>query len=128
MSLYEDGVYAGRPQQFGAPFFDVERVEVLRGPQGALFGKNTAAGAISIITANPTQTFMGSMTGSYNFSLRGTELNGFVSGPLSNSVGARLAVRVRWRHCRTQGRGKHASHPGRGACVAGHTIGDGLSL
>jgi iron complex outermembrane receptor protein len=93
VSLYEDGVYAGRPQQFGAPFFDVERVEVLRGPQGALFGKNTAAGAVSVVTANPTDTFQGSLTSSYNFDLRGTEINSFISGPLSDTVGARLAVR-----------------------------------
>jgi iron complex outermembrane receptor protein len=93
VSLYEDGIYSGRPQQFGAPFFDVERVEVLRGPQGALFGKNTAAGAISIVTANPTDTFKGSLTSDYNFDLRGTEINSFVSGPLTDTVSARLAVR-----------------------------------
>ena len=43
---YVDGVYYGRQQLIRAPFFDVERVEVLRGPQGVLFGKNTIAGAL----------------------------------------------------------------------------------
>ncbi len=51
VSLYVDGVYAGRSRQAQAPFFDLARVEVLRGPQGALFGKNTAAGAVSVVSA-----------------------------------------------------------------------------
>jgi iron complex outermembrane receptor protein len=55
-----DGIYGGRSRQFMSPFFDLERIEVLRGPQGALFGKNTAAGAISIISGQPTRDFTGS--------------------------------------------------------------------
>ncbi|MBL8554852.1 MAG: TonB-dependent receptor [Phenylobacterium sp.] len=95
VSLYVDGIYAGRGRQFMAPFFDLERVEVLRGPQGALFGKNTAAGAISVISAQPTKTFEGSVTGIYNFNQDGPEISGYVSGPLSDQVSARLAVKLR---------------------------------
>ena len=94
VSLYVDGIYSGRPQQFSEPFFDVERVEVLRGPQGALFGKNTAAGAISIVTANPSDTFTAAGTTFYDFNLRGTEFDGFVSGPLSSDLTSRVAVKV----------------------------------
>ncbi len=94
VSMYVDGIYSGRPQQFTSPFFDIERVEVLRGPQGALFGKNTAAGAISVVTANPTRTFQASATGSYNFNLDGTEFSGYVSGPLSDTLSARVSGRV----------------------------------
>jgi iron complex outermembrane recepter protein len=94
VSMYVDGVYAGRPQQFSSPFFDIERVEVARGPQGALFGKNTAAGAVSIVTANPTRTLEASLTGAYNFDLDGTEFSGFVSGPLSDTVSVRLSGRA----------------------------------
>ena len=94
VSLYVDGIYAGKSRQFTFPFFDQERVEVLRGPQGALFGKNTAAGAISLISAQPTSTFKGSATGIYNFGLRGYELSGFVSGPLTEGLSARLALKV----------------------------------
>lgn len=93
VSMYKDGIYAGRGKQFEAPFFDIERVEVLRGPQGALFGKNTPAGAISIVTAGPTRTFQGRVAGAYNFDLDGTEISGFVSGPLSETLSARLAVK-----------------------------------
>ena len=93
VSLYVDGVYGGRIRQFMAPLFDIERVEVLRGPQGALFGKNTAAGAISIVTAGPTSTFQGQATGSYNFSRNGGELSGFISGPINDALSARLAVK-----------------------------------
>jgi iron complex outermembrane receptor protein len=69
-------------------------MEVLRGPQGALFGKNTAAGAINIVTAGPTDTFEGSATAAYDFSLSGIDLSGYVSGPVSDSLSARLAVKV----------------------------------
>jgi iron complex outermembrane receptor protein len=93
VSLYQDGIYAGRGKQFEAPFFDIERIEVLRGPQGALFGKNTPAGAISIVTANPTSTFEAGVTGVYNFSLQGGEATAYVSGPLSENFSARLAVK-----------------------------------
>jgi len=91
VSVYLDGIYGGRGAQFSAPFFDLERIEVLRGPQGALFGRNTAAGAISIISAQPTRNFQALLSGSYNFDRDGYELNGFVSGPLSSTLSARVA-------------------------------------
>ncbi|MCR5881146.1 TonB-dependent receptor [Phenylobacterium sp. J367] len=94
VSLYVDGVYAGRSRQFMAPFFDLQRVEVLRGPQGALFGKNTAAGAISIISAMPTREFEGSVTGVYNFDEKGPGAWGYVSGPITDSLGIRLAAKL----------------------------------
>ena len=93
VSIYQDGVYGGRSAQFTAPFFDVDRIEVLRGPQGALFGKNTAAGAISIITAGPTDTFEAKGTVSYDFIQKGPELNGYIAGPISDTLGPRLAVK-----------------------------------
>ncbi|MBU1374451.1 MAG: TonB-dependent receptor [Alphaproteobacteria bacterium] len=94
VSLYMDGIYAGRNRQAQAPFFDLQRVEVLRGPQGALFGKNTPAGAVSIVSAGPTSSFEGAVTALYNFNLEGPEVSGYVSGPISDTVGARLAVKL----------------------------------
>jgi len=52
---YIDGIYYGRQQLIRAPFFDMDRIEVLRGPQGTLFGKNTIAGALNMTTAKPTE-------------------------------------------------------------------------
>lgn len=93
VSLYVDGIYAGRNRQFMAPFFDIERIEVLRGPQGALLGKNTSAGAISIVTGQPTATFQGRADIATEFSRPGIDLTGYVSGPLSDTLRARLAVK-----------------------------------
>lgn len=73
--------------------FDIERVEVLKGPQGTLFGQNTTGGAINYIVAKPTDTFSAGVDASYgNFSTG--DIAGFVSGPLSKNVKARLAVRT----------------------------------
>ncbi|WP_293899493.1 TonB-dependent receptor [Phenylobacterium sp.] len=93
VSLYMDGVYAGKNRQAQSPFFDLARVEVLRGPQGALFGKNTPAGAVSIVSAGPTAEREGEITASYNFELQGTEITGHVAGPVTDTLSARLAVR-----------------------------------
>ncbi|MFT3975774.1 MAG: TonB-dependent receptor [Sphingomonas bacterium] len=93
VSLYEDGVYLGRSKQFETPFFDLERVEVLRGPQGALFGKNTAAGAVSIVTAGPTKHLEGAITGAYNFDQKGYDVTGYVAGPITDTLGARVALK-----------------------------------
>ena len=94
VSLYVDGIYAGRNRQAQAPFFDLARVEVLRGPQGALFGKNTAAGAVSVVSAGPTKDFEGALTGLYNFDHKGTDFSGYLSGPITDTLGARFAYKI----------------------------------
>jgi iron complex outermembrane recepter protein len=91
VSVYVDGVYGGRNRQFMLPFFDVDQVEVLRGPQGALLGKNTAAGAINITNAKPTDTFDAAGTLAYNFQ-NGVDIFGYVSGPMSDTINGRMAV------------------------------------
>jgi len=57
VGIYIDGVYLGRSQGLGAALFDIERIEVLKGPQGTLFGRNSTGGAVSIITRKPTGEF-----------------------------------------------------------------------
>ncbi len=68
VGVYIDGVYLGRQQGLNAALFDVDRIEVLRGPQGTLFGRNTEGGAVSIVTKAPTGVFGGRITaGAGNF-------------------------------------------------------------
>jgi iron complex outermembrane receptor protein len=59
VGVYLDGIYLGRQQGLNAALFDVARIEVLRGPQGTLFGRNTEGGALSIVTKAPTGEFGG---------------------------------------------------------------------
>lgn len=95
VGVYVDGVHYPRGQQARAPFLDLERVEVLRGPQSILFGKNSVAGAMNITTAKPTDSFEGSLFTSYEFEDGEKIIEGVVSGPLSDRVRGRIAGRYR---------------------------------
>jgi iron complex outermembrane receptor protein len=95
VAVYKDGIFQGKARQNQMPFFDVQRIEVLRGPQGALIGKNSAAGAISIISNLPTDTFEGSVTSSYLIDEKGVDVFGYVSGPVTDDLSARVAVKYR---------------------------------
>ncbi len=87
-----DGVYLGRPNMGLTQFLDVERVEVLRGPQGILYGRNATGGALNIASRMPTEEFEGYATlGFGSFSKR--ELKAAVSGPLNDNWSYRFAVR-----------------------------------
>src|SRR6476620_11509153 len=63
VGIYIDGVYLGRQHGLNAALFDVERIEVLKGPQGTLFGRNTEGGALSIISRAPTGELGGRLVG-----------------------------------------------------------------
>ena len=63
VGIYVDGVYLGRQHGLNAALFDVERIEVLKGPQGTLFGRNTEGGALSIVTKAPSGKFSGRVSG-----------------------------------------------------------------
>ncbi|MCL6683674.1 TonB-dependent receptor [Sphingomonas alba] len=94
VGTYIDGIHYGRAQQARAPFLDVQRVEVLRGPQSILFGKNSIAGALNIISAQPTNVLTGYVQGSYQLDSDDWELLGAVSGPITDNVRARIAGRI----------------------------------
>jgi iron complex outermembrane receptor protein len=95
VGTYVDGIYHGRAQQSRIPFLDVERVEVLRGPQSTLFGKNSIAGALNISTAMPTDTLTAQGRLLYEPDFDEIKLDAYISGPLSSSFSGRLAVH--WR-------------------------------
>jgi len=95
VGVYVDGVHFPRGQQVRAPFLDLERVEVLRGPQSILFGKNSVAGAMNITTAKPTDVFEGSLLVQREFVDGESIIEGVLSGPISDRVRARVAGRYR---------------------------------
>ena len=93
VGTFIDGVYFGRGHNARAAFMDLERVEVLKGPQSALFGKNTIAGVINITTAQPTVEFTGYIEAAYEDVTDGIGATVVLSGPLSDTIRARLAVK-----------------------------------
>jgi iron complex outermembrane receptor protein len=91
IGLYVDGVYFGRAGASAFELADLERVEVLRGPQGTLFGRNATAGAINLVTAGPTGQFGGkAMVGFGNFGARNAKLT--LNTPEFYGLAARLTL------------------------------------
>ncbi len=84
VGIFLDGIYQGRAGMSITDLVDVERVEILRGPQGTLYGKNTAAGAISVITKRPTDEFESMAELNYD-SNELLELRGMINLPLGDS-------------------------------------------
>jgi iron complex outermembrane recepter protein len=86
-----DGVYIARPIEVLNSFYDLERVEVLRGPQGTLYGRNTTAGVINLISARPVGEFKASAEGGYGNlgSYKGTAM---INVPIGGEIGVRAAV------------------------------------
>ena len=92
LGLYTDGIYRGRHGAAIGTYFDLERVEVLKGPQGLLFGRNASSGAIHVITAQPN---LGRTEASFEVGAgeRGRQsLEGMVNVPLGDRWGLRAAV------------------------------------
>lgn len=90
---YVDEVAYAYPFMLNGPMYDLQRVEVLKGPQGTLYGRNTTAGLVDFITNRPTDTFEASLTGEVgNYSTH--NYGGFISGPLSDTLRARFAFRT----------------------------------
>lgn len=91
VGIYVDDVYYSRAASSTFDFLDVARIEVLRGPQGTLYGKNTTAGALNITSRQPTFNFEGRAEVSLG-NLAFKQAKAAVSGPLSDKVAARVAV------------------------------------
>ncbi|MFM1885333.1 MAG: hypothetical protein RL026_490 [Pseudomonadota bacterium] len=93
VGFYVDGVYHGRPATAAFDFTDIERVEILRGPQGTLFGKNTTGGAINIVSRAPT--FEPEATAQLSFANHDyLQARTSLSGGLSERVAGRLSAQV----------------------------------
>lgn len=90
VGVFIDGVYQSRPGAALGDLVDLERLEILRGPQGTLFGRNTSAGALNITTRKPNMSslegFANVTYGNYNL----MNIQAGISGPLSQTVGARI--------------------------------------
>lgn len=92
VGTYVDEVAYAYPIMNTGPVMDLERVEVLKGPQGTLYGRNTTAGLINFITAKPTNQFEGSVSADVG-NYKTWNLGGHLSGPLGEGIAARIAVR-----------------------------------
>ena len=90
VGLFIDGVYRSRSAAMIGDFPDIQRVEVLRGPQSTLFGKNASAGVISIVTQEPKFEFGGNVEASYG-NYNAMILKGVVTGPVSDTIALSLA-------------------------------------
>ncbi len=98
IGYYIDGIYQSRTQQQSLPLFDINRVEVQRGPQGTLYGRNTFGGNFSVVTNEPKNTFDGAVNleaGNYNEQ----RVDGFVNIPINDELQVRIS-------------GVHQSHDG----------------
>ena len=93
VGTFIDGVYFGRGQASRSSFLDVERVEILKGPQSTLFGKNTIAGAINITTAGPTEEFEGSVEANYEPEFDHWNTTLMLSGALTDTLAARFVIK-----------------------------------
>jgi iron complex outermembrane receptor protein len=92
VSVYTDQIPRNVPVMSDALDLDIQRVEVLKGPQGTLFGQSSTGGAINYIVAKPTKELAAGIGASYERFGRGS-IDGYISGPLGDSIQARLAVK-----------------------------------
>lgn len=92
VGLFVDGIFAGHPRDYTAALFDIENVQLLKGTQSAVLGKNTSVGAIAVTTKRPSPVFGYDLSYQHEFVLDSDTLSGAVNIPLSDTVAIRLAA------------------------------------
>ncbi|OYU97869.1 MAG: TonB-dependent receptor, partial [Burkholderiales bacterium PBB5] len=106
VTVYVDEVALPLPVQTQGLLFDLDRVEVLRGPQGTLYGRNTTGGAVNFQTRQPTRQFEAGVTLGYG-SYGAKDAEAYVSGPFSDALRGRIAVATQqgggWQYNRSTG-------------------------
>ncbi|HWD29935.1 MAG TPA: TonB-dependent receptor [Rhizomicrobium sp.] len=90
-AIVVDGVPMTQPAQFNQELVDIQQIEVVKGPQGALYGRNAIGGAILITTAQPTDEWQARFTGGYE-SGPGYKMQGMVSGPITDDLKVRVSI------------------------------------
>jgi iron complex outermembrane receptor protein len=93
VAFHADGVYLGRPRSSSGTFYDIERIEVLRGPQGTLYGRNATAGSVNLITNKPKDVFeaaVGAETGNYDL----ISTTGMLNVPITSQLAFRTAFQT----------------------------------
>ena len=135
VGVYVDEVAYPVPITTQSSLFDLKRVEVLRGPQGTLYGRNTTGGAINIVTAPATDTLSAGVTAEFDARFAGFRGEGFVSGPIADGVRARLAAFTEqggaWqfnRADRVRSSARRIGYAVRGRIDAGDPTGDHLTI
>ena len=91
VAVFLDGVYIGRQAAINFNMFDLDRIEVLKGPQGTLFGRNAIGGAINVVTLKPSDEFVskiGATAGNEGI----LRYRAYVSGPFSDSVAGKISI------------------------------------
>lgn len=95
--MYIDEIYLVSPAMLSFQLFDLERVEVLKGPQGTLYGRNTTAGTVNFVSRKPGEQFQGRFAGAYgNFNRFTAEFA--AGGPVTPGFGARVAAKGIWQN------------------------------
>lgn len=93
VAVVVDSIYYGQGRVINEGFFDLSRIEVLKGPQALFFGKNATAGVVSLTTADPSDEFELMARAGYEFSSENVTGEIVASGPISDTLGIRLALR-----------------------------------
>jgi len=91
VALFTDGIFMGKGRLYSTSFFDVERMEFIKGTQSTLLGKNASLGAISVITRQPGKDFAVEGRGGYEFENGGYYVDGSVNAPIGDKAAIRLA-------------------------------------